>query len=178
MTDNMSRLCKVAATGALVSSLASAPGQSASGNSFGEVISFVNQHSRLLVLSDDRSGASIAVRPAMQGRVLTSSAEGASGRSFGWITSELVGSGKIQEHINAVGGEDRIWIGPEGSQFSIFFVPGVAFELDHWFTPAPVDTEAFDVRRAVGSTGSTPRPPGRCAFRGISHRTTHWSVII
>ena len=173
MTDNVSRLCKVAATGATVSSLASPPGQPATGSSFGEVISFVNQHSRLLVLSDDHSGASIAVWPAMQGRVLTSSAEGANGRSFGWVNSELIGSGKIQEHINAVGGEDRIWIGPEGGQFSIFFAPGAPFDLDHWFTPAPIDTEAFDVLSQTRSSVTL-----RKAFRLTNYSKTSFDVQI
>lgn len=136
---------KVALAGARVAPLASVLDQSGNGIRFGEVVSFVNQHSELLVLSDDRSGASIAVWPAMQGRVLTSSVAGANGKSFGWVNRGLIGSGKIQEHINAVGGEDRIWLGPEGGQFSIFFAPGVPFDLDHWFTPAPLDTEAFDL---------------------------------
>ena len=115
------------------------------GSSFGEVVSFVNRHSKLLVLSDDRSGASIAVWPATQGRVLTSSVAGPEGLSFGWVNHELIASGEIQPHINAVGGEDRIWVGPEGGQFSAFFAPGAPFDLDHWYTPAPIDTEPFDV---------------------------------
>ena len=114
-------------------------------NSFGEVVSFVNRHSKLIVLSDESSGASIAVWPAMQGRVLTSSVSGPEGLSYGWINRELIGSGKIQQHFNAVGGEDRIWLGPEGGQYSIFFAPGVPFDLDHWYTPAPIDTEPFDI---------------------------------
>jgi len=135
----------VTAAKVLEAFLTTASAQSRDSSSFGAVVSFVNRHSRLLVLSDDHSGASIAVLPAMQGRVRTSSAEGDRGQSFGWVNCELIGSGEIREHINAVGGEDRIWIGPEGGQFSIFFAPGVPFDLDHWFTPAPIDTDAFDV---------------------------------
>ena len=114
-------------------------------NNFGEDVSFVGLHSNLIVLTDENSGASIAVWPAMQGRVLTSSVAGAEGLSYGWINRELIASGKLQEHINAVGGEDRLWLGPEGGQYSIFFAPGVPFDLDHWYTPAPIDTEPFDI---------------------------------
>jgi hypothetical protein len=116
-----------------------------SANSFGETVAFVSGYSKLLVLSDDRSGASIAVWPAKQGRVLTSSASGPDGPGFGWINRELIASGEVREHINAVGGEDRIWLGPEGGQFSIFFAPGVPFDLDHWYTPAPLDIAPFDI---------------------------------
>ena len=102
----------------------------ASENSFGEVVSFVERHSKLVVLTDENSGASIAVWPAMQGRVLTSSVAGANGLGYGWVNRELIASGKIAQHINAVGGEDRIWLGPEGGQFSIFFAPGVPYHGD------------------------------------------------
>jgi hypothetical protein len=147
MNNNMACLSRAVAACALVSSFTSGAAQPGNGNSFGEVVSFVNQHSKLLVLSDDGSGASIAVWPAMQGRVLTSSAAGPGGESFGWINRELIASGKVQQHINAVGGEDRIWVGPEGGQFSIFFAPGAPFDLDHWYTPTPIDTEPFNIVR-------------------------------
>jgi len=65
--------------------------------------------------------------------------------SFGWINRELIASGKIAEHINVYGGEDRFWIGPEGGQFSVFFKKDVPFDLEHWFTPAPIDTEPFEL---------------------------------
>lgn len=145
MKSNMPRLSKAVAACALVSSFTSGAAQRVSGNSFGEVVSFVNQHSKLLVLSDEGSGASIAVWPAMQGCVLTSSAAGPGGLSFGWINRELIASGKVQQHINAVGGEDRIWVGPEGGQFSVFFAPGAPFDLNHWYTPTPIDTEPFKI---------------------------------
>jgi hypothetical protein len=121
--------------------------------SFQDAVSFVNAHSKLIVLSNS-DGAAIAVWPAMQGRVLTSSAAGMSGRGFGWYNRDLIASGKAQPHMNAVGGEDRLWMGPEGGQFSIFFAPGARFDLEHWYTPAPIDTESFDVvhqsKTAVG----------------------------
>ena len=104
----------------------------------------MNQHSRLIVLKSPE-GSEVAVWPAMQGCVLTSTADGDAGRSFGWVNEQLIASGKIQQHINAVGGEDRLWLGPEGGQYSIFFAPGAPFDLEHWYTPAALDTEAFAI---------------------------------
>jgi len=112
--------------------------------SFGAVVELVNRHSKAIVLSNVRSGASIAVWPAMQGRILTSSVEGPEGRGFGWVNHELIASREVLQHVNSVGGEDRIWLGPEGGQFSIFFAPGVPFDLDHWYTPPSLDIEAFE----------------------------------
>lgn len=173
MNDRMARLMKVAAAGALVSSFASAPAQPPRDESFGAVVSFVNQHSKLLILSDARSGASIAVWPAMQGRVLTSTVAGPEGHGFGWYNRDLIASGKIQQHFNAVGGEDRIWLGPEGGQFSIFFAPGAPFDLDHWYTPAPVDTEPFEV---VSQTANSVR--FRRAFHLVNYSGTRFYVQI
>jgi hypothetical protein len=76
---------------------------------------------------------------------MTSTAEGKGGLSFGWINRDLISSGKIAQHINVYGGEDRFWLGPEGGQFSIFFKKNVPFDLEHWFTPDPIDTEPFEL---------------------------------
>ena len=115
------------------------------GNTFGDDIKFLKKHTDVVLLSDASGDSQVAVLPKMQGRVMTSSADGAGGLSYGWINRELVSSGEFVEHINVFGGEDRFWIGPEGGQFSIFFKGGVPFDLEHWFTPAPIDTEPFEL---------------------------------
>ena len=113
--------------------------------SFGDDVSFLRKHTDVVVLHDPSNTAQVAVAPAWQGRVLTSTASGADGASFGWINRELISSGKLQPHMNAFGGEDRFWLGPEGGQFSIFFAPGAKFELSDWFTPAPVDAMPYQL---------------------------------
>jgi len=123
---------------------ASLPGTTSAAN-FGEDIAFLKQHTDVIVLTNKESGAKVAVVPAWQGRVMTSSADGDSGLSFGWINRELIASGKTQPHINARGGEDRFWLGPEGGQFSIFFAKGAPFDLEHWFTPAAIDTLPYQL---------------------------------
>ncbi len=112
---------------------------------FGEDLLFLRKYTDVLVLSDNSRQAQVAVCPSMQGRIMTSTAAGLGGTSFGWINRELIASGKVLQHINPYGGEDRFWLGPEGGQFSIFFKKGVPFDLEHWFTPAPIDTEPFDL---------------------------------
>ena len=114
-------------------------------NTFGDDIDFLKKHTDVVVLSDDSGDSQVAVIPQMQGRIMTSSADGSDGLSYGWINRELVASGEFLEHMNAFGGEDRFWLGPEGGQFSIFFKKGVPFDLEHWYTPAPMDTEPFEL---------------------------------
>ena len=112
---------------------------------FADDVAFLQKHTDVVVLNDSSGMSQIAVLPQMQGRVMTSTAQGPGGYSFGWINRELVASGKPVEHINVYGGEDRFWIGPEGGQFSVFFKKGVPFDLEHWFTPAAVDTEPWEL---------------------------------
>jgi hypothetical protein len=108
---------------------------------------FLQKHTGVVVLQGRTKSALVAVVPAWQGRVMTSTAAGGSGASFGWINRELISSGKLQPHINVFGGEDRFWLGPEGGQFSIFFAKGAKFELSDWFTPAAIDTMPYTVAK-------------------------------
>lgn len=114
--------------------------------SFGYDIEFLRKYNADLVLLQSADGkAQIAVAPAYQGRVMTSTASGPGGTSFGWINYELIASQKNAPHINATGGEERFWIGPEGGQYSIFFKKGVPFTFDNWFVPKEIDIEPFQL---------------------------------
>jgi hypothetical protein len=115
--------------------------------SFGDDAAFLKSHTELIVLSDEKGQAKVAVAPGWQGRVMTSTAGADAGPSFGWINRELIASGKLLPHMNAFGGEDRFWMGPEGGQFSIFFAKGAKFEFNDWFTPAVFDTLPYKVVR-------------------------------
>jgi hypothetical protein len=112
---------------------------------FAADLAFLRAHVETIVLTDASGAGQVALVPAWQGRVVTSTAEGDSGASFGWINRELVAAGEIRPHINVFGGEDRFWIGPEGGQFSVFFPKGAAFDYDHWQTPAQIDTQPFEL---------------------------------
>jgi hypothetical protein len=131
-------------TGADPDGAADTTAVSAKGTTFGDDVAFLGEHTDIMILIDDTGEAQVAIAPAYQGRIMTSTADGDEGLSFGWINRELISSGKFEEHINVFGGEDRFWLGPEGGQFSIFFAKDVPFDLEHWFTPAPIDTESFE----------------------------------
>ena len=114
---------------------------------FGDDLAFLKQYMKPIVLTDKGGAAQVIVLAELQGRVMTSTAEGTSGASFGWINREHIAAAKPREHFNPYGGEDRFWLGPEGGQFSIFFAPKAAFDLDHWYVPKQLDTEPFDVAK-------------------------------
>jgi len=119
---------------------------------FGTDLSFLKQHTEIHVLQDATSGARVAVAPAWQGRVMTSSLSGEEGDSFGWIHQENVKNGILSpeqrtglaRHIHILGGEERFWLGPEGGQYALFFPPSVPYTFKNWITPALIDTEPFE----------------------------------
>jgi hypothetical protein len=96
-----------------------------------------------VVLHDDSAQAQVIVSAAYQGRVMTSTAGGDKGTSYGWINHQLIASGEKKDHMNAYGGEERFWLGPEGGQYSLYFKKGVPFTFDNWFVPAEIDTQPF-----------------------------------
>lgn len=112
---------------------------------FKDELQFLEKHVEVIVLEDSMGKSKLIVVPAWQGRVMTSTADGDDGLSFGWINHELIARGEIQDHINVFGGEDRFWMGPEGGQFAIFFKNGDPFDLEHWYVPPVIDTESYDV---------------------------------
>jgi len=108
---------------------------------FGYDLQFLQSKDSVIVLA--KGDAQIIVSPKYQGKVFTSTTSGAEGKSFGWINYKALSSDSIVPHINAYGGEDRMWLGPEGGQFSIFFKPGAKMVFDNWQTPAGLDTEPW-----------------------------------
>src|SRR5579862_5855319 len=58
--------------------------------SFGADTAFLKQHTEVIVLKGPGDQARLALVPAWQGRVMTSTTGGENGPSFGWINRELV----------------------------------------------------------------------------------------
>lgn len=83
--------------------------------------------------------------PAYQGRVMTSTTGGDSGRSYGWINHDFIASGEVNPQFNSFGGEERFWIGPEGGPNSWFFKPGGEQIYANWKVPAVIDTDTYEV---------------------------------
>lgn len=104
---------------------------------------FLVEHDSKLV--ELKSGSSsVLVSPTYQAKVFTSTADGNEGKSFGWINYKSFG-GTIDPHMNAYGGENRLWLGPEGGKYSLYFKKGDSMVFAYWKTPAPIDTESWQV---------------------------------
>lgn len=96
------------------------------------------------LVSED-GNSKVLVVPAWQGRVMTSSAAGDEGDSFGWMNYEYIAKGEIDPRFSPFGGEERFWLGPEGGPFSLYFKGGDDQVFANWQVPKVLDTEAFVV---------------------------------
>jgi len=93
---------------------------------YGYDLEFLKKHLNPVELINN--GSRLIILPEYQGRVMTSSSSGLKGFSYGWINYDLISSSTIQEHFNPYGGEERIWLGPEGGQFSLYFKKDTTFK--------------------------------------------------
>ncbi len=114
---------------------------------YGYDVAFMKDHKMDFVeLCDENGKACLMVSPALQGRVMTSSSNGESGKSFGWINYKHINSGKVSTQFNPYGGEERFWLGPEGGPYSIYFAEGKEQVFENWKVPSVIDTEPFEIK--------------------------------
>lgn len=126
-----------------------------------EDVAFLKKHTEIIELSS--GSARVAIAPAWQGRVMTSTAAGPGGGGFGWLNPEVIAAGikpetereGLAKHIHVFGGEERLWFGPEGGPFALFFPPKVEQTFANWKTPAAIDTEAFEAAKPPTSDSAT-----------------------
>ena len=113
---------------------------------YGYDVAFLSEEKiKTIELKDNNSEARILLVPAWQGRVMTSTVGGENGASFGWINYRFIEEGKVSSQFNPFGGEERLWLGPEGGPFSIYFREGTEQVFENWIVPKAIDTESFDV---------------------------------
>jgi hypothetical protein len=110
-----------------------------------DVAFFAKNKVNIIELKDTASKACVLLVPGYQGRVMTSTANGNEGSSFGWINYSFIESGKQSNQFNPFGGEERLWLGPEGGPFSIYFKKGQEQVFSNWLVPKEIDTDTFDV---------------------------------
>lgn len=114
---------------------------------YGAVRDFLVAHTKVVELTGE-NGERVAICPEYQGRVMTSTAGDVEGTSFGWVNREFIERGVADKHFNNYGGEDRIWLGPEGGRYSLFFAPGAAQTLANWYTPPALNDGGFKITSA------------------------------
>ena len=111
---------------------------------YGAVRDFLVAHTSVVELTGEE-GQRVAICPEYQGRVMTSTTSDLQGRSFGWVNKAFIEKGEPDRHFNNYGGEDRLWLGPEGGPYSLWFAPGAEQSLPNWITPQALNDGAFKI---------------------------------
>jgi len=122
---------------------------------FGYDLNYLSQKDdSLIVLSGDEGKSQIIVSAKYQAKVFTSTADGLNGTSTGFVNYKFFDAGKVDEHMNGFGSENRFWLGPEGGKYSVYFPKDSTQVYDNWHTPKPFDIEPWTVASADKKTVS------------------------
>jgi hypothetical protein len=119
-------------------------------------VKYLEAHGPVIQLETAEHGV-IAISGKYQGRVMTS-AVARDGRSLGYINRSFIEAGKTGTAFDNYGGEDRLWLGPEGGQFSLYFGEGKSFEFANWQTPAAFQEGEWQVSDRTTSAVVFIRP--------------------
>jgi hypothetical protein len=111
---------------------------------YGAVRDFLVARTNVVELTGENNER-VAICPEYQGRVMTSTTGDLQGRSLGWVNTSYIESGQKDKHFNNYGGEDRLWLGPEGGPYSLWFAPGAEQSLTAWYTPPALNEGAFKI---------------------------------
>ncbi|MFT3933023.1 MAG: hypothetical protein QM726_05345 [Chitinophagaceae bacterium] len=116
---------------------------------------FLKKHtSGVYELESPDSLSKVLLSAQYQGRVMSSTAMGDSGTSFGWLNYDLVAAAEKKKQFNPVGGEERFWMGPEGGQYSIYFKQKDSFNIAHWQVPSFIDIDSYKVLQSDRSSAT------------------------
>ena len=113
-------------------------------SNYGAVRDFLVNHTNVVELTGEH-GERVAICPEYQGRVMTSTCSDLQGRSLGWVNKAFIEKGEKDPHFNNFGGEDRLWLGPEGGPNSLWFAPGADQKLAAWNTPPALNDGPFKI---------------------------------
>ena len=113
---------------------------------FGYDLNYLSQKDdSLIVLSGEDGKSQLIVSAKYQAKVFTSTAAGLDGTSMGFVNYKFFDAGKVDEHMNGFGGENRFWLGPEGGKYSVYFAKDSTQVYDNWHTPKPFDIEHWNI---------------------------------
>lgn len=116
---------------------------------FADDLAIVQENTTAIVLAEGNSR--VLITPEYEARVLTSSTNGDKGYSNGFLNYEKIKENKIHIGGNPYGGEDRLWIAPLGSKFTLFYGQKPIKDAN-WHVPKAFDAEAYSIQSQTKSS--------------------------
>ncbi len=111
---------------------------------FDEVLQLLrDMNNEIIILRGDQEQRQVLVSPQMVGRVMVSTMAGPKGEVLGWVNRPAVEAGFTDPNFNNFGGEERIWLGPDGTQQGLFF-RNMDFTWESFRIPQPMSLQPFE----------------------------------
>lgn len=118
---------------------------------FDQDLARLNKHFSPIVLTDQKR--SIAILTELQGRIMNATVGDKSNASIGWIDRDHLDQDKVKSSSLA-GGIDRLWFGPDGGKFSVFFEPGVETAPENIRPPQAITNDPFELKTKTGNSAT------------------------
>ncbi len=115
---------------------------------YGQSIQPIAKQTKVIELISDNGKGRIAIAPEIQGKILTSTYGGLNGKSNGWLNKDAIQEDRLD--FENIGGEDRVWFGPLGSQFSFYFQQVKPLDEKNWKVPASLSSEPYKLTQFIG----------------------------
>ncbi|GAA4936736.1 hypothetical protein GCM10023314_06350 [Algibacter agarivorans] len=100
----------------------------------------VKTHTKVIELTTNYGNSRISIVPELQGRILTSSFNGIDGISNGWINKK-----ESLINLQNIGGEERLWLGPLGGQYSFYYQNINPLDENNWKVPDAIANGEFEI---------------------------------
>jgi len=118
--------------------------QNSTYNTYKDDLLALTKLTKIVELTSSDNQSRVCVCPEYQGRVITSTSNGLGGISNGWINRDKL-KNKYEGNGSDLGGEDRVWIGPLGSQYSFYYQQIQPLSEKNWKVPACMNEEAYKI---------------------------------
>ena len=112
-------------------------------STFGEDLEVINSVTSPVILKDGER--QIVVSSKFQGRIFTSTSQGLGGTSYGWFNKNILLSDSVFVNRSKIGGEGRIWFGPDQGPNTIFFKINEKTGEKLHAAPKDLDTLPFNI---------------------------------
>lgn len=111
-----------------------------------EVKTLISQYSKPHELYSEDGISRILVSPEFQGKVITTTLNGKKGISNGWVNVEAFKPSGVE--VAKIGGEERLWFGPLGSQHSFYYQQVKPLDEENWQVPKAIREGSYKMIHA------------------------------
>ncbi len=111
-------------------------------SSYKNDLELIKEHTNFIELTTNDGKSRLIVCPKYQGKIMTSTYGGINGKSNGWLNRSAINKENLSG--KGLGGEDRVWIGPLGGQFSFYNQQIKPLDEKNWQVPATLENMVFN----------------------------------